>query len=152
MFNDLTWRDGEKKTVEYMKQNGYKIVYTNFACAGVELDIVATLSVVEQKKRLKVELKEALEKEKNRKMHKIIKKSYKGMAQNLTDLLVITEVKARSSSKFGIGADAINEFKMNHLKKGAEYLLRDTRFNNMQVRFDVSSVDAGKVNYIEDAF
>ena len=113
MFNDLTWREGENKTVEYMKRNGYKIVYTNFACAGVELDIVATLSIVEQKKRLKKELKDALKNEQNRKMRKIIKKSHKGMAKNLTELLVITEVKARSSSKFGVGADAINEQKMN---------------------------------------
>lgn len=152
MFNDITWKDGEEKTVEYMKNNGYKILYTNFSCVGVELDIVAILSVEEQKKKLKLELNESIKNETNRKNYKILKKSYKGMVDSLTDLLVITEVKARASHKYGLGADAINSFKMNNIKKGAEYLLRDKKFKNMQVRFDVSSVDAGKINYIENAF
>ena len=46
MFNERTWKEGEKITQEYMKKNGYKIVYTNFSCVGVELDIVAILAKI----------------------------------------------------------------------------------------------------------
>lgn len=152
MFNDLTWKQGEEKTVEYMKSNGYKIVYTNYFCNGVELDIVATLSILEQKKKLKKELKDSIKKEENRKFHKILKKSYSGMVKNLQNLLIITEVKARSSQKFGKGADAITEYKVHNIKKCTEFLLREEKFKNMQVRFDVSSVDEGVVHYIENAF
>ena len=152
MFNDLTWREGEKKTLEYMKNNGYKIIYTNYFCNGVELDIVATLSVSEQKKKLKIDLSNSLKNEKNKNFHKVLKKSYSGMVKNLKELLIITEVKARSSEKFGKGADAITEYKVHNIKKCTEFLLRDEKFKNMQVRFDVSSVDAGIVNYIENAF
>ncbi len=45
MFNEKTWRDGEKLVQEHLKKNGYKLVYTNFDVAGVELDIVSVLSV-----------------------------------------------------------------------------------------------------------
>ena len=41
MFNLKTWKDGEHIAQRYMKREGYKIVYTNFAVAGTELDIVA---------------------------------------------------------------------------------------------------------------
>lgn len=152
MFNDITWKEGEQKTQEYMTNMGYKILYTNYLCLGVELDIVSTLSVSQQKKNLKKDLNEALSKEDNVLNRKTLKKSYKGMMKNLRDLLVITEVKARSSNSFGIGADSINGYKTHNIKRGAEFLLRNDKFQNMQVRFDVSSVDEGVVTYIENAF
>ena len=54
MFNDVTWKEGERLTQEYMKKEGYKIVYTNYSCIGVELDIVAVWSKKNQIKEIKV--------------------------------------------------------------------------------------------------
>ena len=57
MFNEETWKMGEELAQEYMKKNGYKIVYTNFAMRGFELDIVATISKKARLKKIKKELK-----------------------------------------------------------------------------------------------
>ena len=43
-----------------MKENGYEVVYTNYRCLGVEVDIVAILRAKIQVKKLKTELKEKL--------------------------------------------------------------------------------------------
>ena len=82
MFNERTWKEGEKITQEYMKKNGYKIVYTNFSCVGVELDIVAILPKKVlyniEKNRIKQEIKNAKNikiKQNLKQKLKIIKKS-----------------------------------------------------------------------------
>lgn len=153
MFNEATWKDGEKETLKYMKKQGYEILYTNFSCVGVELDIVAVLKKSLQIKNLKKKLKQNLKDKNCNFSSKTLKNNYK-MAKNSIedDILVITEVKSRASDKFGTGAFAVSKTKIEHLKRGAKFLLKDKRFENMQVRFDVSSVDSGVVNYIEDAF
>ena len=153
MFNEATWKTGELETQKYMKKCGYKILYTNYSCANVELDIVAICPVKVQKKLLKLDLKRKLKDKKNCKIDpKILKNSYKMAINDLKDILVITEVKARASSDYGEGVYAITSSKENHIRRGANYLLKQNQFSNMQVRFDVSSVDGGKINYIENAF
>ncbi len=152
MFNENTWREGEKKAQQYMLRAGYKIVYTNFQCVGTELDIVAILPVKVQLKNLKQELKEKLKKEKAKRLKILHKQIYKNLKDKLADLLIITEVKARSTDKYGIGAEAVDSTKMYHMKKGADYLLQKEKFAGMQVRFDVASVDAGEITYLEGAF
>ena len=67
------------------------------------------------------------------------------------DLLVITEVKARSTDEFGKGFDAMDLKKRAHLIRGAKAIKQDKRFEGMQVRFDVASIDGGKLEYIENA-
>ena len=152
MFNETVWKDGEKQAQEYMRDHGYNIIYTNFQCVGIELDIVATLSKKIQDKILKEEIKKRKNSTKDAKMKQFYAKSYKNMRKNLTDLLVITEVKARSSDKYGIGAEGVDSTKMYNIKKGADYLLQKPEFAGLQVRFDIASVDSGEVNYIENAF
>ena len=152
MFNEAVWKEGEKKVVRLMKQNGYKVIYTNLFCVGVELDIVATLSPVGQKKAIQDELKTALLNEKDRKKRRLLKKSANEYIKNLKDILVITEVKARSGNTFGTGKEALTALKKIHLQRGAEYLLRQKEFQGMQVRFDIASVDGNKIEYIEDGF
>ena len=152
MYNELTWKNGEKFTREYMENHGYKIVYTNFSCVGVELDIVSILPSKIQKKNLKLELKEKIKIKESSQDKKILKKSYKNLIKNATDLLVITEVKSRKTNLFGTGKDSINEYKINNIKKGARYLITKKEFKNMQIRYDVASVDAGEIDYIENAF
>lgn len=151
MFNEAVWKEGEKTVKKYMEDLGYKIIYTNYSCVGVELDIVATVPVTAQKKELKESLKNAISNENDKKKRKTLKESHSNYVKGLTPLLVITEVKARSNNKFGEGKEAISALKKIHLQRGAEFLLRQPEFKDMQVRIDIASVDGDKVEYIEDA-
>ena len=150
MFKESTWKEGEKSVLEYMKSNGYKILYTNFSCIGVELDIVALLSKKQQKKALSQEYKQKMLEDKDRK--KLYHYSLKTLLKTVEDLLIVTEVKSRDSNEYGTGADAISDYKKNNIKRGARFLQKNKRFSRMQFRFDVASVDDGKITYIEDAF
>lgn len=152
MFNEITWKEGEKQTQKYMIEHGYKILYTNFQCAGVELDIVSILPAKVQDKVFKSEIKKRIKSAQTSKMKRFFKQNYKKMRKNLHDLLVITEVKARANSNFGTGLEAVDSNKVYRMKKGADYLLQKREFKDYQVRFDISSVDGGEINYIENAF
>ena len=150
MYNELTWKESEQKVQEYMKNKGYKILWTNFSCVGVELDIVAILSKSVQKKLAKIETKQRILQDKKHKS--IYKNSLKNALKTFQDLLVITEVKGRETDKFGLGSEAVSEMKKNNIIRGARFLQSERGFSKYQIRFDVASVDSGKINYIEDAF
>ena len=150
MFNDITWKESEQKVQEYLKNNGYKILMTNFSCVGVELDIVSILSKSAQKRILKNQIKQRILEDKQNK--KIYKNSLKSAIKNLDDLLVITEVKGRETDKFGLGSNSISDKKKSNIIRGARFLQTDKRYEKYQIRFDVASVDAGNITYIENAF
>lgn len=150
MFNDITWKESEQKVQEYLKNNGYKILMTNFSCVGVELDIVSILSKSAQKRILKNQIKQRILEDKQHK--KIYKNSLKSAIKNLDDLLVITEVKGRETDKFGLGSNSISDKKKSNIIRGARFLQTDKRYEKYQIRFDVASVDAGNITYIENAF
>ena len=105
MFNENTWKDGEKKAQQFLRKNGYKILYTNFSCVGVELDIVSVFSIRKQLKILKQELKGKLLDCKSKNEKHILKENYKNITNKMQPILIITEVKSRSSDKFGKGFD-----------------------------------------------
>ena len=151
MFNDLTWKESEQKVQQYMKDKGYKILLTNFSCVGVELDVISILPKAVQKKNLKIQLKKLL-KRSDRKEKKMLKISYKTRMKQVNDLLVITEVKARSNDGFGEGKESVSEQKQFNIIRGARYLQTLPEFAKYQIRFDVASVDSGEINYTEDAF
>ena len=150
MFNDITWKESEQKVQEYMKKRGYKILLTNFSCVGVELDIVAILSKSAQKNILKEQTKQRILEDKKNKS--IYKNSLKNALKQFDDLLVITEVKGRETDKFGLGLDSISDKKKSNIIRGARFLQMDKKYEKYQIRFDVASVDSGKVTYIESAF
>lgn len=150
MFKEKTWKDGERLAQEYMKKHGYKIIYTNFSCVGVELDIVALLPKKIQKKQAKLSYKKSISA--NKKFKKLYKNSLKNYLKTIQDLVVITEVKARETDKFGTGAEAVTEYKQSNIKKGARFLQNDKMLSKYQFRFDIASVDGGKITYIENAF
>ena len=150
MFNDNTWKYGEEKTLQYMKEKGYNILYTNFSCVGVELDIVAILPKKIQKKQAKKDMKQRILEDK--KHSSVYKNSFKNMLKTFQDLLVIVEVKGRETDKFGKGAEAISEQKKHNIIRGARFLQTSRSLEKYQIRFDVASVDAGEITYIEDAF
>ncbi len=152
MFNKTTWKKGELLVCDYLKERHYKIVYTNLNLKIAELDIVAVLSKKVQKRLILIEnclkYKSLMQKHEKR----LNKFTLKSRLKNLKDLLVIVEVKSRANGKFGSGLDAIGKSKKEHMKKGAEVLLKDKKFRKMELRFDVASVDAEKITYIENAF
>ena len=152
-MNDLkVWKDGENLVAEYLKKQKYKIIYKNFSCKIAELDIVAILPKIVQKKNLKQEMKLKILHAMSKNERSLLRYSYKSQLKILKDVLVIVEVKSRSSKKYGSGFDAISEDKIVHLKRGAEVLLKMKKYKNMQIRFDVASVDLGEITYIENAF
>ena len=163
MFNDDTWKIGEQMAQEYMKKAGYKIVYTNFAERGFELDIVAILPKkiqfknlkIDTKKKiteLKVQLKDSEKKDKAKAKIKLLKNNINKVKETQKDLLVITEVKSRADDRFGKGCECIDLKKRSHLIRGAKYLMQMKEFQGMQVRFDIASVDYNKITYIENSF
>lgn len=162
MYNEETWKIGEQMAQEYMKKAGYKIIYTNFAERGFELDIVAILPKKLQIKKQKVELKEKILKlkseiktENDKKLKTqivLLKNNFKNIKKTANDVLVITEVKSRADERFGKGCECIDLKKRSHLIRGAKYLMQMERFKGLQVRFDVASVDYNKITYIENSF
>lgn len=150
MFKEKTWKDGEELVQKYMKKHGYKIKMTNFSCVGIELDIVAILPRSVQLKTQKLAYKKRILTDKANK--KIYKHSFRNYKNTIRDLLVITEVKARETDKYGKGFEAISDYKKQNIKRGARFLQTDKVYSKYQIRFDVASVDGGKVTYIEDAF
>ena len=151
MNNIKVWKEGEKQVADYMKKIGYKIVYTNFFCKVAELDIVAILPKKVQKRSILNENKAKIKDLNDKLKIKLLKMNVKNQLKNLKDTLVIVEVKARSNKKFGMGLDAVDNEKVRHLERGGEYLLKMERFKNMQIRYDIASVDEGKITYIENA-
>ncbi len=163
MYNEETWKIGEQMAQEYMKKAGYKIVYTNFAERGFELDIVAILPKKIQLKKLKIDTKKKIETLKQKRKEskdkskidakiKLLKNNINKSKNTLKDLLVITEVKSRADDRFGRGCECIDLKKRSHLICGAKYLTKMKEFQGMQVRFDVASVDYNRITYIENSF
>ena len=77
MFNSDTWKEGERLTREHMEKNGYKILYTNYACVGVELDIVALYPKKFQIHNLKKEFKTKCKVLKSKEEKVVLKKVFK---------------------------------------------------------------------------
>lgn len=152
MLNKKVWKDGENKVTEYLKSLGYKIIYTNYRCKVAEIDIVAVLSRKMQKRFILSEKLLKFNELQDKMQIKMYNLSIKNRIKNLSDLLVIVEVKSRSNKKFGTGLEAVDENKIRHLRLGAEILMQEKRFAKMQVRFDIASVDSGEISYYENAF
>jgi putative endonuclease len=70
--------------------------------------------------------------------------------------VVFCEVKTRSSDRFGTGAESVLEAKQRRIRRlAARWLSELTPASGrarVEVRFDVVSVTAGRVEVIEDAF
>ena len=152
MFNLTTWKEGEKQAKDYMIKSGYKIITTNYSCVGVELDIIAVLSKRQNIKGLKRDFKKQFKQLKTKTEKCTLKQTFKQMKANALPLLIFTEVKARKTDKFGLGAEAISAKKKQHIIRGAEYYQTHSKFSGYQPRFDVASVDGDVVTYIENAF
>jgi len=67
-------------------------------------------------------------------------------------LVVIAEVKARSSDRFGLPVEAVVRDKQRRLRRLAMAWMRECGVRGVGLRFDVVSVLAGGVEVLEDAF
>lgn len=66
------------------------------------------------------------------------------------DVTVFVEVKTRSSDKFGLGYESVVRSKQDKLMKTAQHYMMEN--GESPARFDVVSIDGGRVTHIEDAF
>jgi putative endonuclease len=67
-------------------------------------------------------------------------------------VLVVCEVKTRSSTAFGAPAEAVTPAKQARLRSLALSFLREQRVRGAQLRFDVAAVLGRSVEVIEGAF
>lgn len=68
------------------------------------------------------------------------------------DLVVFAEVKARSSLRFGVPAEAVTPRKQQRLRVLAGRWLAEHHPGRVEVRFDVVSVLAGRLEVLPAAF
>jgi putative endonuclease len=67
-------------------------------------------------------------------------------------MVVVCEVKARSSSRFGAPEEAVGPAKQRRLRRVAACYLTDQALRAARLRFDVATVLDGELQVIEDAF
>lgn len=66
--------------------------------------------------------------------------------------LVFVEVKARTTDRFGVPAEAVTPAKQRRLRGLAAHYLADTGTRAPALRFDVVAILAGRLEVIEAAF
>ena len=66
--------------------------------------------------------------------------------------VVFAEVKTRSSTRYGLPAEAVGPTKQRRIRGLAARFLRENRLPGGRLRFDVVSVLDGQVEVIEAAF
>ena len=68
------------------------------------------------------------------------------------DILVFVEVKSREDEDFGLGFEAVSKTKKRNIISVARYYTQKKGLQDYNVRFDVASLDRGKLQYFENAF
>ena len=68
------------------------------------------------------------------------------------DVFHFVEVKARSSVKFGLPREAVNDFKQNKIRQVAQGYLISKNNYPAKMQFDVVDVLDGKLTFVENAF
>ncbi len=67
--------------------------------------------------------------------------------------LVFAEVKERSTHELGYGSESVDRRKQDRICSAARYYLMKERVDpGMPVRFDVVTIDCGKIRVIRNAF
>lgn len=95
----------------------------------------------------------------------LVKNNYKILEQNYTctlgeidliaeddGVIVIVEVKTRTSNLYGTPAEAVNYYKQRKLQQLALYYQRAKRKFDTPIRFDVIEVIGDEINHIIGAF
>jgi len=66
--------------------------------------------------------------------------------------IVFSEVKTRSSTRFGVPAESVSPTKQRRIRGLATRFLQENPQHGGRIRFDVVSILAGQLNVIEAAF
>jgi putative endonuclease len=74
------------------------------------------------------------------------------VARRGREVLVFCEVKTRSSTAFGVPAEAVGRAKQARIRRLAARFLADNGVRAREIRFDVACVLAGEISVIEAAF
>lgn len=142
MFNETTWKLGEKLAAKYLQKKKYKILHTNYRICGVEIDIIA----VEKAKLIKKQYKQLY------KSGEICKSAYLTNAKSAANCLVFIEVKSRATNVYGLPEAAVDVFKQNHIKRGASAYIKKFKLDDCAIRFDVIGVLNKEITHIKNAF
>ncbi len=74
------------------------------------------------------------------------------IARDKDKTIVFIEVKYRTTARFGLGREAVNEYKIHKIKNTAMQYLLETGNSSQKVRFDVVDILGDNLDYIENAF
>lgn len=66
--------------------------------------------------------------------------------------LVFIEVRERKSSAYGTPAETVTLKKQKRIAKAALMYIKSNRLQNRPVRFDIVSIQNGKMSHLENAF
>lgn len=58
--------------------------------------------------------------------------------------IIFVEIKSRHGKEYGLASEAVNEEKLKHIYKSAEYYLVTRQLENRDVRIDVIEIYIGK--------
>ena len=67
-------------------------------------------------------------------------------------IIIFVEVKTRNSDQFGHGFEAVDDHKKQHIMIVARYYIDKNKLQDINIRFDVASIDRGVIRYFENAF
>ncbi len=70
------------------------------------------------------------------------------------ETVVFVEVKARSSTRYGLGREAVTAAKQGNILRAAKHYLMENALFQAPVRFDVAEFDPtnGEITHIKNAF
>jgi putative endonuclease len=68
------------------------------------------------------------------------------------DVIVFIEVKKRNQNRWGRGAEAVDYRKRRRIAGVAAHYISARSLSEVNVRFDVASLDGASLEYIENAF
>ncbi|MBF0242245.1 MAG: YraN family protein [Desulfamplus sp.] len=129
-------QQAEEAAALYLEKHGYKILQRNYRTRLAEIDIIA--------------------------LHKALSSTdtnlnaINSQDNQTVDTLVFIEVKARSSTRYGLPSEAVSISKQKKIVSAALQYIKEHGFNDTKIRFDVMSilVDNGqyKIEIIDNAF
>ena len=135
---------GEHLACEYLQEKGYTVLARNLKLTSCEVDIVAEAyfdkfgNLIPQKRSFFDKIKAFF-----------CKNEVKKQGERT---LVFVEVKTRENEEHGAPEEAVDDYKKGRYLIAAKSYIVKYGEQNTPIRFDVITVEDGKINHIENAF